>query len=444
MRECHASARFGLGPNPTEIATMRGDPLRWLSAQVQNAYIPKELTAMTDSGYMIGTYETLLQEAQGKLTPEQRKELQKTLRQNYASETALRFSVQAATDQPFIERMVLFWSNHFTVSVKRPVVTGMVNAYEVQAIRRNITGKFRDMLKDVVRHPAMLLYLDNVRSTGRHSPVGWRGDRAINENLAREILELHTLGVDGGYNQGNVIELANLLTGWTLDTSYDKVVANFDYRPRMHEEGDLYFMGRRYNETPGSPQQGLDALDFLAKHPSTARHIARKLAVHFIADDPPETAVNTLAQSFLNSNGDLATVYNTLFSLPDAWSNPRAKLKTGYEFALSALRLRDAQPRKGQIVQTFRAMGITPFNATSPAGLPDTAEYWGGADSILKRVEWSRLVAQKLEAGTDALQLATDMFGQDLSAETKFIIAGAPSPQDALAFLLASPEFQRR
>ncbi len=442
-----ASARFGLGPNLKEMKAIAGDLRGWLEQQILQASIPLELQDLLDNSKTQSLYSEfykIQRDKQQATTPELKSQFkpQKLLRDAFIEQTSQRFLAQVKSTQPFIERLVLFWSNHFTVSIKKPRLAGLVNPFEVQAIRPHVTGYFKDMLQAVIQHPAMLIYLDNINSIGPNSQRGLRRKKNINENLGREILELHTLGVDGGYTQQDVIALAKIITGWTLQKEDGNLVMHFSFEESMHEPGPKILLKKTYRQ--GGIEDGIHALEDLAHHPATAKHISTKLARHFIADDPPASAVEELTHVFLQTKGNLAAMYRSLIQMNETWETPLQKFKTGYEFVLSALRLRETEPRPKQILQTLRAINIVPFSAPSPAGLPDTAVYWSGSDAMIKRINWSRILSQTISPETNALALAKEMFGSLLHEESRFIIAGAPSPQDAFAFLLASPEFQRR
>ena len=431
-----ACARFGLGPRPGEIATVAGDPRGWLLSQLQRPSIPKEVAGF--AGRSEAT-EAFLARLEARKTKENVEAAALGIRQAYIKETGTRLVAQVRSDQPFIERLVLFWSNHFTVSVQKPVIAALVNRFEVEAIRPYVTGRFADMLKAVASHPAMLLYLDNAQSFGPNSLAGQRRNRGLNENLAREILELHTLGVDGGYTQTDVIAFAKILTGWTLQAR-DR--ATFAFQPRAHEPGAHQLLGRSYGA--GDMNDGLRALDDLARHPATARHIAVKLARHFIADDPPPDAVAQLAEVFRQSDGNLATVSRTLVEMKASWQEPLTKVKTPYEFAVSALRLTAIEPTPEQAIVGLAGLNFRPFGALSPAGFADTASGWISADAVLKRIEWSRALALRLPPQVDPKDLAAQSIGPVMREDTRFVIAGAASGRDGMALLLASPEFQRR
>lgn len=431
-----ACARFGLGPRPGDIAAIAGDPRGWLLTQIQRASIPTEVAGF--AGRSEAT-EAFLARVQARKDKEKVEAAALAVREAYVRETGTRLIAQVRSQQPFIERLVLFWSNHFTVSVQKPVIAALVNRFEVEAIRPYVTGHFSDMLKAVARHPAMLLYLDNAQSFGPNSVAGRRRNRGLNENLAREILELHTLGVDGGYTQADVIAFAKILTGWTLEAQ-DR--ATFAFQPRAHEPGSHQLLGRSYGA--GDMSDGLRALDDLARHPATAQHIATKLARHFIADDPPPQAVAQLAEVFRKSDGDLAAVSRTLVEMPASWQAPLTKYKTPYEYAVSALRLTGVEPTPQQAVVGLAGLNFRPFGALSPAGFADTASGWVSGDGVLKRIEWARALALRLPPQVDPKDLADQAIGPVMRDDTRFVVANAASGRDGMAFLLSSPEFQRR
>jgi len=260
--------------------------------------------------------------------------------------------------------------------------------------------------------------------------------------LAREIMELHTLGVGSGYTQEDVIALANIITGWTLDRGSDGPIIAYKFQPLAHEPGSKTLLGKTFGEN--GEQEGIDALTMLATHPATANHIAKKLVRHFVGDNPPALAVQIVADSFMKSGGHLPTVMNTLISLDEAWNTPLAKFKTPYEYVISALRLTGIEPTPQQAVMGLEALNFRVFNASSPAGYDDIAESWAAPDAVIKRIEWGQKLSQRLPAATNPIQLAQAGLGDALSAITKQTIERAASGADGIALLLASPEFQRR
>lgn len=428
----HASARFGLGARAGELSAIGNDPRGWLLSQIRSSRIPQEVQVRSNDDLIM---------LKGGMK-EDKQERKRMAKQSYIEQTGARMLAQIRSEQPFIERMVMFWSNHFTVSVQKAAIAGLVNAFEVQAIRPHVTGYFRDMLLASSRHPAMLIYLDNAQSFGADSTMGQRKNKGLNENLAREILELHTLGVGSGYSQSDVIALAKIITGWSLDRTPEGIKAEFKFQPRAHDPGSKTLLNRTFSEN--GEQEGIEALTMLARHPATATHIATKLARHFISDEPPQAAIDAIAQSFRQSDGHLPTVMATVVNMDESWQQPLAKLKNPYEFMLSALRLTGVEPTAQQCVSGLEALNFRAFNAPSPAGLDDTASAWASPDAIMKRIEWGHKLAQRLPSGIAPLQLAALGLGNGLTAGTKQAIERAASGTDGIALLLASPEFQRR
>ncbi len=433
-----AVTRFGLGTSSGELRVASTDSRAWLSNQLHKAYIPKALNIEFSGKDMVPEYLDNVKNARAALAANNARQA----REIYIQETGQRAVIQIKSTQPLVERLVIFWSNHFTVSAQKNFLTVLVNEYEVQAIRTNLNGTFYDMLLAVCQHPAMLFYLDNVQSFGPNSVAGKRRNKGLNENLAREIMELHTLGVNGGYSQADVIGLAKMITGWSMDRKSEKVLVKYKFQAQMHEPGSKVLLGRTFPEE--GEQEGIKALKMLANHPATAKHIATKLARQFIQDDPPESAVQALTKSFLDSGGHLPTVMQTLINLDAAWQLPAMKFKTPYEFAISAFRLTNITPTEQQAMASFEALNFRPFFAPSPAGYDDFAMAWMSPDALMKRIEWSKRLAQRVPGGVQPLQLANEALDDLISATTLKAIQRAPSGSEGIALLLASPEFQRR
>jgi uncharacterized protein (DUF1800 family) len=310
------------------------------------------------------------------------------------------------------------------------------------------------MLKAACRHPCMLAYLDNVVSMGERSPAGQRRSRrtgtekTLNENLAREILELHTLGVDGGYTQRDVIELARAISGWShgglrLKGDRRPVHGGFEFRPEFHEPGPKTILGRTYPEDGAN--EGLAVLDDLARHPSTARFVATKLVRHFVADAPPAGAVDRIAATFRASGGDLAAVSAALVDLDEVWAEPVTKAKSHYELVVSAHRATGTtRAERRDIIEPLRELGQVPFSAPSPAGWGDTASQWIAPEALMRRIEWLRRVAATLPSTLYPDRLLDDTIGPVAGEATRTWVGRAPSGDAALAMVLASAEFQRR
>jgi uncharacterized protein (DUF1800 family) len=437
-----AAARFGLGAKPGELAQIGREPRAWVEHQLQRATpLPTALAHQPGSAQIL--QEVLEANAQG--GPQKVGKLaRERLRSVYLTEAAARTQAAIDTDHPVVERLVQFWSNHFTISVHgKPIVLGIPGAYEREAIRPHVLGRFEDMLRAVVEHPAMLVYLDNWQSFGPDSPGGRRRKKGLNENLAREILELHTLGVTGGYTQADVTSFARVLTGWTITPLREAEPGRFRFAPMLHEPGDKVVLGRRYPD--GGKAEGDAVLHDLAHHPSTARFVATKLARHFIADEPPPAAVDRLAQRFRETGGDLGAVTRTLVGLPEAWPKEANKIKAPNDLVVSTFRALGGYPGEPlKLVQTLAVLDQSPYSAPSPAGWPDKAADWIGPEATMKRIEWAHAVATRMPRVDQPLALADDVLGPTLAAETKVAIEHAASARDALTCMLVSPEFQRR
>jgi uncharacterized protein (DUF1800 family) len=434
-----AANRFGFGSKRGELAAIAPDPRGWLKDQLQ----PSPAAPIgTPSAARLAEF--LQARKDRKTDVDLAKMFQKELREDFRTDAANRTLSAASSATPFRERLVQFWSNHFTVSIQRPVVIPVAIGFENEAVRPYVLGRFRDMLHAVARHPGMLLYLDNAQSVGPNSIGGRLRDKGLNENLAREMLELHTVGVDGGYTQADVTEFAKILTGWSIARNGEPDPGNFRYRPMIHEPGDKTVLGRVYHEN--GQDEAIAAMDDLAARPETARHIATKLARHFVADDPPQACIDTLAAAFQRSGGDLHAVSLALIDLPQIWSEPLTKVKTPNDLVISAYRtfgLSDAQLGDGALAG-LRLMGQVPLAAPSPAGWADTADSWIAPEAMMTRVQWALAAGQKLDGHADAREVAQASIQPVASDSTIFHINNAPSPAEALALLIASPEFQRR
>jgi uncharacterized protein (DUF1800 family) len=388
-----------------------------------------------------------------------RRFIRRSIVEQYMVMVAGRMNAAATSNAPFAERLVHFWANHFAVSADKPQVIGMAGLLEFEAIRPNLMGRFADMLLAVEQHPAMLMYLDQWHSIGPDSQAAkWaakrRGQkRGINENLAREIMELHTLGVDGGYSQGDVTELARALTGWTVAglvkgpaaraLNGNAATGSFNFAELVHQPGDRIIMGRRYGQQ-GEGQARASLLD-LAAHPSTARHLATKLARHFAGDEPSKAMIDRLAAAYMKSAGDLPSVYRAIIDSPEAWMAQTVKFKTPWEWTVSAFRMAGAAEVDGQMVAgLLKQLGQPTWTPGSPAGWDDKAASWAGPNALVRRVEAAEKIAAQAGAGTDARAVASRLFGETLTQSTAQAIARAESPQQGLALLLVSPEFLRR
>ena len=342
-------------------------------------------------------------------------------------------------DRPFAERLVWFWSNHFTVSV-RGGVGAVAGAFVEEAIRPHITGRFEDMLFAVMHHPAMLIYLNNARSVGPNSVAGQRRHLGLNENLARECMELHTVSPAAGYTQADVTNFAEILTGWSIDLRSDP--PGFRFRPLAHEPGVQIVMGRTF---PPGEEGGVAALHFLANHPSTHRFLARKLVLHFVADDPPPEAVRQIEGVLRDTGGNLGAAAAALTTLDAAWQ-PGAKLRTPMDYVIASLRALDLPDEQRQTVnvQGILANLGQPFqNAPQPNGWSDHASEWAAPEAMMRRIDWAYGVSGRV--GTrDVTDLAEANLGPLLRDDTLQAVRRAGSRRDAMTMLLTAPEFQRR
>ena len=438
-----AANRFGLGPRPGELAAIAGDPRGWVAAQIAGERRPpKPLRGLPSAADGI----LAVIDAQRAGGAEAAKQTIKRLMQERAmQEMALRAEAMATSSAPFRERMVAFWSNHFTVSIRAPQIAPIAAAYEREAIRPHVFGRFEDLLAAVARHPAMLVYLDNATSFGPNSMIGRRRGMGLNENLAREILELHTLGVDGGYRQDDVLALARILTGWSHGAlgRRGRRDGEFRFRERGHEPGAKTLLGKTYRED--GLREGEAALSDLARHPSTARFIATKLVRHFVADDPPVAAVTRIERVFRDSGGDLAAVSRALVDLPAAWADPLAKVKTPHELVIASMRALSIDRLKPRLlVGSLKELGQIPFRAPSPAGWPDRAADWVAPEALMRRIEWVRAVAARLPDSLEPLAFADRTIAPAAAAGTMRTVGRAPSAEEGVALVLASAEFQRR
>jgi len=485
-----AANRFGLGARPNDAQLIGRDPVGWLDAQLEAAprATHKPHSPPASAGVLQEVRDLRIVRQQARLRasqdppaqppqidPDAVRDFVQLVREHYVDQVADRHRRAIQTDQPFVERLVHFWSNHFAVSADKPPVGSIAGLYEQEAIRPHVTGNFVDLLMAAERHPAMLLYLDNATSMGANSNAARfarnRGrELGLNENLAREILELHTLGVDGGYVQHDVTEFAKVLTGWSIGGAIGPGGSirgggirrpgaagprgggalgdggdpgEFYFRPRMHEPGEKTVLGKRYKER--GVDEGEDVLQTLALHPATARHLATKLARHFVADEPPTGLVDRLTDTYLEADGELAPVYRALINAGESWREPLAKYKTPQDFVISAYRALNHTPDNPQPITAFLTqLGQRPFAPGSPAGWPDTAANWDGGDALLKRVEWAAAAGRAVGDRLDPVPLADAILGPVVSRQTLQSIRGAESASQGLGLLLAAPEFQRR
>lgn len=474
--------RFGLGARPEDSPP--ADPRRWLieqlgrfdpapqplrtvPARAEIAADLQEFLATARSADRMARVAMPMQPASmadsdqpgSELPDYARQYLRREVRDNYLVMNAARLGAALTTPTPFAERLVHFWANHFAVSADKLPVIGFAGLLEFEAVRPNLMGRFADMLIAVEQHPAMLLYLDQAQSIGPESRASrflagrGRQQRGLNENLAREILELHTLGVNGGYGQSDVTELARALTGWTVSGVTRGRAArllgstgqpgSFHFASAIHQPGDRTVLGRRYPQSGEGQARAI--LDTLAANPATARHISTKLARHFAGDDPPPAMVERLTRTWLGSGGDLPTVYRAIVDSPEAWVRQPVKFKAPWEWTVSALRALGLRDLDGRLATGLLAqLGQPTWQPGSPAGWDDIAASWAGPEALVRRVEAAERIAERAASTVDARELAERLFPGRLGMATRTAIARAESPAQGLALLLVSPEFLRR
>jgi uncharacterized protein (DUF1800 family) len=478
-----AVLRFGLGARPGDLATAASDPRAWLRAQIGG---PAQLAGNTP----LAPSDQIFTEVLAARDERQEMKREAAARSatvdtsaadaaaaaafnpvrdaylpHYRAQVLARAQSAALTARPFTERLVHFWTNHFAVSADKGAVFGIAGTLENEAIRPNVNGRFVDLLTAVEQHPAMIAFLDNQYSVGKDSELALLAARratrqeimgapeqpkrefGINENLAREILELHTLGVHGGYTQNDVTSFAQIITGWSIGGGKGRLAGGtpgrFYFRDNLHEPGAKTFLGKNYTED--GRRQGEAVLADLSRHPATARFIATKLVRHFVADDPPPAAVERVAHAFRKSDGDLPHVYAALIEAPEAWDAEMRKFKTPEDFVFSTLRSLNVSPRQPEeIVRSFDLLGQRQYVPGSPAGWPDTSKSWDGSDALMHRVLWASRAASRYERGVDPVELAASSLGAYARTETLTALRRASSSSQALALLLMSPEFQRR
>lgn len=420
---------FGLGARVGERQRI-GDPKEWLRGQLRGKKppaidAPPEATpqAIADA---IRTFRAVGAAQNEEQRREARREARRRLVDIAAAESRAALMTRAMSDRPYLERLVAFWSNHLCVSIAAKVlVAPLAGSYEREAIRPHVLGRFEDMVLASARHPAMLVYLDNFQSIGpnsRGAQAGGRGRiggqprqaRGLNENYARELLELHTLGVDGGYTQQDVQELAKILTGWTVGglasgRAMPRLAARgrrparampepqdigFAFQDLLHEPGTKTVLGVKYSEA--GQEEGERAIRALCRHPSTARFIAAKLVTHFVSDEPGAPAVEKIARIFRDTEGDLAAVSAALIDLPDAWSDGARKFRTPQDWLVAVLRAFNAETVNDTVMPTLRQLRHPLWSPQAPKGFGDKTQEWADPDSLLNRAELARTIGRRL------------------------------------------------
>jgi uncharacterized protein (DUF1800 family) len=458
--------RFGLGPRSGSIAALESDPRGALIAELDRP----EAGRISGDGLMTSDEAAraafAFQEAQREMRRAARttapkegapkegapKEQPKAPprpavgmapQQIYLAEAKARLGAALDAEIGFAQRLAWFWSNHFCVSADKAFVRPLAGAFEREAIRAHVLGRFADMLIAVETHPAMLIYLDNARSIGPNSQAGKNRGRGLNENLAREILELHTLGVRSVYTQEDVTSFAKVITGWTINPPRQDPLhgGTFAFNWRMHEPGTQTVIGTAYADA--GHDQGRRVLADLARHPATAQHVARKLARHFVADDPALSLVDKLGKRFLETEGDLKETAKALVAAPEAWAPARGKLKKPAEWIVASLRAVGARPPEvGPVIQAQNLLGEPLWRPPAPNGFSDDGATW--LDGLSQRLDVANQLARRTAGTADPKDVLEAAIAPLASADTRQTITRAESRPQALALLLMSPEFQRR
>ncbi|HEX6306635.1 MAG TPA: DUF1800 domain-containing protein [Longimicrobiales bacterium] len=450
----HALNRFGLGAAIGERGRLR-DPRGWLLEQLGSSVPPVEGGAGEAE---VRDALRALRAAQASSDPAAAMAARRRVIGLAGREMTAVLERRLTTAQPFLERLVAFWSNHLCVSAAgKVVVAPLAGLYERAAIRPHVLGRFEDMVLASARHPAMLLYLDNAQSIGPSSRAARAGERVrrgsqrgLNENYARELLELHTLGVHGGYAQQDVQELARILTGWTVSglpgarrpggAAGDDL--GFRFEPLLHEPGAKTLLGVRYGE--GGEEEGRRAIRALCAHPSTARFVATKLVRHFVADDPPASAVAAVERAFRESDGDLRAVTRALVEHPESWSDAHRKFRTPQDWLVAVMRALDVERAGENVPVLLRQLRQPLWAPPAPNGFADTLEQWADPDSLLNRAELARTISRRVPRSFDP-RLLLDVIDLPSSDPLHALLADtAVAVTDRVALAIAAPAFQWR
>ncbi len=428
LRTAQALIRFGLGRRGDE--KLPADPASWLRDQLRQPD-PSRIDPRPSTATAVTAF---LADRANRPKPEDSQ-----VRALFRAEAKAELDNALTSPAPFRERLVWFWTNHFTVSIRGGIAAAAC-AFVEEAIRPHVTGHFEDMLVAVMRHPAMLRYLNNAGSVGPDSKAGKGGKRGLNENLARECLELHTISPAAGYTQADVTSFAKILTGWSIDLR--DASPGFRFRPAAHEPGAQIVMGQTF---PEGEEGGRAALHFLANHPATHRFLAAKLVRHFVADDPSPDAVRRIEGVLRDSNGNLGAAAAALTTLDAAWQ-PAAKLRTPQDFVIATVRALDLPQEQRETLNlrsVLAGLGQPYQGAPQPNGWPDRAGDWAAPEAMMQRIDWAYGVSGRV--GTrDVADLAELNLGPLLHDDTLQAVRRAGSRREAMTLLLTAPEFQRR
>ncbi|MCG9680193.1 DUF1800 domain-containing protein [Vibrio sp. Isolate24] len=442
-----AEQRFGFGPQlgrPTSPLVHQLEGVSYLHPSIQALPSTKEI--LTQLG------ESQAQRAKVKNDEVKKRELQEQLqafyRQHYRQQIEARHQQSIHTPYGFQERLIQFWSNHFAISVDNRRLMPLASKIENDVVRQHWSGNFSDMLMGVSKHPAILMYLDNQASTGPNSKLGKRRGKGLNENLAREILELHTLGVDSSYTQQDVIELAKAISGWSIKLKSPDV--GFRFVPSMHEPGAVKVMGRTYAQK--GIEQGEACLQALALHPDTAQHLATKLCQHFFGRSYPELEA-AMANAYLKSAGELRPVYQVLIESEPAGSAEPMRFRTPKEWLFAVLRSAQISISDKQAMNVLNVLGQPAFNPGSPAGWPDRDKDYNSPSALTQRLQVANMLAAKAvkQAKASNIQpqkmvddVISQLYGAYLDEHTQLVLSKTKNPMMQLSLFWLSPQFQYR
>lgn len=418
-----------------------------LTKKMQND-LPKELAAESGLEMKPGaaTSTTSPDAMQPAAPPKQPPKPLNVIQKTFRAEALARIQRATMAESGFVERLVTFWSNHFCTSASKGELARIWSgAFEREAIRPYVLGNFGEMLRAVEQHPAMLFFLDNQRSFGPQSRAGQNRKRGLNENLAREIMELHTLGVNGGYTQDDVAALARIITGWTFAGRDGKLAppGTFTFFANAHEPGPQKLLGKVYEDT--GLAQGEAALADIARHPATAKFIATKFVRHFVADDPPPVLVAKLESTFQKTGGDLRAITLALVDADEAWRAPMTKIRMPYEYLVAAGRMMGRIPEDPQrYLGGLNVLGQPLWAPAGPNGFADTNAAWAAPEGIKLRLDIASQISSRIADSIDPRALLDVVAGEAASVDTRQTVERAETRQQAFALLLMSPEFQRR
>ncbi len=447
--------RFGYGARGDELIKAKANPKKWLGSQLQTVEFTDKQPSSDEIFLAYSKFKKQkklmkkqlqqrekTQTSQSKQEKKQDKMVKHAARKAYIKMSSSTLKHAINSEHSVSWRLLDFFSNHFSVSTSGRLMVGLSPTLEREAIAPNLLGNFENMLLAVEQHPAMIVYLNNEKSFGPNSRMAKKRKIGLNENLAREIMELHTLGVNGGYNQGDVVELAKAITGWSVKRPKKEHGTGFVFRAYGHEPGTRSLLGKNYSQK--GVEQGQQILRDLAMHPSTAKYVCSKIAHHFVSENASISLIDKMQKTWLDNQGNIKKVMLALFEAEEAWLTSPQKFKTPREFVISAYRaISPSKINHRALFDSVNNLGQMPFNAGSPAGFSDDESDWLGASALMARVEWSSLVSSQLKR-INAEQVMKTALGGSISENTYKVVMRAESRQQASTLLLMSPEFQRR